>query len=544
MSLPSVIADEKREDKEVRKELAVSKADEKKTEELAEEQPQGSLLDTNVLWTIGKEVAGKIIDVFLTQFFKFINYFLKKVEADFEASLSHDSKDEYEVSKSLLASIDSVMRTREFQDRLGAVITHLGEIIQPLIDEMIILMDREGAAFGNTAYGVSQTVAFNFMMGLSDGIQGALALIPGVGTVLDALDILRTILNSGTVMTVAAIQATTVLVTTILGTFDRTAHPIVKMLEELQSLFEMIANAQETVEKGINQKAQDLAKRIAPVPEKQKKEPLVEQEKQVEREDERVGQEQAQVEQEQAQAKQEEGRVEQEQAQAKQEQAQAKQEQAQAKQEQARVEQEQEQVVKEETQKEEKKDDEQQLQKVDKQIDDTEAELKQAKTALAERREGSVTGGKRGGAAEQEEAGASVEELTATIRRLRDQLKGYKDVRQGLKDKLRELGKQALETTRGLGREIVERALGQTLGRIPSREQVVKDVQDRAAKGITEGIRKGIGNVLLGPPRSKTSGGKGTRKLRKRRRSRRKIRYPSKKSKKLVHRLRKSRRGR
>ena len=72
------------------------------------------------------------------------------------------------------------------------------------------------------------------------------------------------------------------------------------MLEELQSLFEMIANAQETVEKGINQKAQELAKRIAPVPEKQEKEPVVEGKKQVEREDERVGQEQAQVEQEQA----------------------------------------------------------------------------------------------------------------------------------------------------------------------------------------------------------------------------------------------------
>ena len=132
MSLPSVSADVEREDKEVRKELAVSKADEKNTEKLAEEQPQGSLLDTNVLWTIGKEVAGKIIDVFLTQFFKFINFFLRKVEADFQASLSHDSKDEYEVSKSLLASIDSVMRTREFQDRLGAVIAHLGEIVQPL----------------------------------------------------------------------------------------------------------------------------------------------------------------------------------------------------------------------------------------------------------------------------------------------------------------------------------------------------------------------------------------------------------------------------
>ena len=194
------------------------------------------------------------------------------------------------------------------------------------------------------------------------------------------------------------------------------------------------------------------------------------------------------------------------------------------------------QVKQQEAQEEEKQDDEQQLQKVDEKIDDTEAELKQAEKALAERQEGSVTGGKRGGAVEQEEAGASVEELTATIRRLQKRLSGYKDVRQGLKSRISELGQQALETTRGLGREIISGMFG----RIPSRKQVVEHVQDRAA----EGIRKGIGNVLLGPPRSKTSGGKGTRKLRKRRRSRRKIRYPSKKSKKLAHRLRKSRRGR
>ena len=304
MSQPSIGTDVKREDAEVRKELAASEADEERTKRLAEEQPEGSLLDTNVLWTVGKEVAGKIIDIFLTQFFKFINYFLKKVEADFAATLSPDSKGEYETSKSLLASIDRVMRTREFQDRLGEVITHLGEIVQPLIDEMIILMDREGATFGDSAYEVSQTVAFNLMMGLSDGIQGALALIPGVGTILDALDILRTLLNSGTVMAVAVIQAVTVLVTTILGTFDRTAHPIVQMLEELQGLFEMIANARETVEKGINEKAQELAKRIAPVPDE--KTPVQEQEKQVKREQTQIRREQAQIDKEATQIKKQE----------------------------------------------------------------------------------------------------------------------------------------------------------------------------------------------------------------------------------------------
>jgi hypothetical protein len=473
MSQPSIGTDVKREDAEVRKELAASEADEERTKRLAEEQPEGSLLDTNVLWTIGKEVAGKIIDIFLTQFFKFINYFLKKVEADFAATLSPDSKSEYETSKSLLASVDRVMRTREFQDRLGAVITHLGEIVQPLIDEMIILMDREGAAFGNTAYGVSQTIAFNFMMGLSDGIQGALALIPGVGTILDALDILRTILNSGTVMTVAAIQATTVLVTTILGTFDRTAHPIVQMLEELQGLFEMIANARETVEKGINEKAQELAKRIAPVHDD--KTPVQEQEKQVKREQTQIRREQAQIDKEATQIK--------------------KQEQA-----------------------EEKRSDEQQLRTVDTQISDTQAELEKDKKALVERQ--AVTGGKRGGAgrdSSRQELGPSVEELTARIRRLQKQLSGYENVRQGLKDKLRELVRQ-------------------TLGQIPSREQVVKHVQDQAVAGIA--------SAFLPAPRSKTGGGKGTKKLRKRRRSRRKMRHPSKKSKKFNRRFIKSRRRR
>lgn len=423
MSVPSTV---KEEQKEVKQELAASKAEEERTEREATQQPADSILDTNVLWTIGKEVASKVIDIFLSQFFRFINYFLKKVEEDFEATLPPDSKDEYEVSKSLLASIDRVMRTPEFQERLGKIITNLGQIVQPLIDEMIILMDREGEAFANTAYGVGKTVAFNAVVGLSDGIQGALALVPGVGTIIDALDILRTVLNSGTVMTIASIQAMTVFVSTILGTFDRTAQPIVQMLENLQKIFEMIANAQQIVEKGINERAQALAKSLAPIPadeRKLEKKPV--QEEKVQEEAQKEAQQEAQIKQAQVDVKQEEAK--------------------------------QQQQIK----------DEQQLQEVDRKIADTEAELQQARQQAARIQ------GQQGGS-----NNIDIQELSARIQRLQEQLNDYEKMRTNLTDRIKnlggeiqKLGKQAVtDTTRKLGRKIIEGALGT----IPSMQLKIK----------------------------------------------------------------------
>ena len=159
--------------------------------------------------------------------------------------------------KAILKSMERTIKKPKFKAAWAKSVTEIFEVLLiPIIPKLLQLMEDEGMniikAFarilGKGAYTIGQTIA--------TGLEAAISVVPGVGSVLDILTIAQGVLNAAGTLTIESIKIVTKILITVLSVLGLTIEPLVEiapgMKNILSALFSKAPSTRKTKRKSLS----------------------------------------------------------------------------------------------------------------------------------------------------------------------------------------------------------------------------------------------------------------------------------------------------
>lgn len=220
---------------------------------------------TNKLTDAVTYVGTSVFSFIFEQYLNLVNSFLNSVQKQLTELLPPNSPtmDKYQQSQLVQQAINEVFNDPVFKAQVETFGKNIKETITPFLREMNDLLEREGDSIAASAFKISNRVARNAVAGVLEGVEGALTLFPGVGTVLDTLNILQGVLDSVTVVSVEFFDNMTKVMSAFLRVYGETSGPIVDTIKSVEELFNNIKSIQQRVNQKIDviQKGLDTVKK-------------------------------------------------------------------------------------------------------------------------------------------------------------------------------------------------------------------------------------------------------------------------------------------
>jgi len=208
-----------------------------------EETIAGSILE--LVGTTGK----KAFELAVGELLSVLNLFFGSVLGEMQAFTSEPKNinDEYQRSVSLLNAIRIVMQDPEFQVEVIKLTGFIEEILRPIMSSLTTLVEQEGNDLAKSAYKLTNTLTRNSIKGIEDGLDGAIAAVPGVGTIWEAIKLITLAIQSGSEISLAFLNAATKFAKAYLEVIGTVSPNVANVLKSALSIFELIQNAREKV---------------------------------------------------------------------------------------------------------------------------------------------------------------------------------------------------------------------------------------------------------------------------------------------------------
>lgn len=209
-------------------------------------------LDGTISGTImdaAKYVGTSIFSFVFEQYLNILNSFLSTVQAQLAELVPEGSPvmDRYKQAQLISTAINEVFNDPVFKAQIQTFGDNIKASIQPFLTEINDLLEREGENLAGSAFKITNRVARNAMAGVLEGVEGALTLFPGVGTVLDLLNVLQGLLDSVSVVSVEFFSNMSKVMKAFLNVFGETSGPIVNTIKSVNELFDSVKTIQDRV---------------------------------------------------------------------------------------------------------------------------------------------------------------------------------------------------------------------------------------------------------------------------------------------------------
>lgn len=221
---------------------------EKQTQNLNENTISNTIINTF-------KYAGTSVFTFIfEQYLNVLNSFLSSVQNQLTEILPKNSPvmDKYKQALLVQNAINEVFNDPIFKAQIQAFSDNLKNTIQPFLTEMNDLLKREGDNLADSAFKIGNRVARNTVAGVLEGVEGALTLFPGVGTIIDTLNVLQGFIDSASVLSVEFLSNMSKVMSAFLKVYGETSGPIVDTIKSIEELFNSIKNIQERVNQKID----------------------------------------------------------------------------------------------------------------------------------------------------------------------------------------------------------------------------------------------------------------------------------------------------
>jgi hypothetical protein len=227
-----------------------------------DEQIQGQL-DGTISGTImdtAKYVGTSIFSFIFEQYLNIVNSFLTTVQRQLAELVPEGSPaiNRYKQAQLISQAINEVFNDPVFKAQIQTFGENIKATIEPFLREINELLEREGENLAGSAFKITNRVARNAMAGVLEGVEGALTLFPGVGTVIDLLNVLQGVLDSASVVSVEFFKNMSKFMEAFLNIFGETSGPIVNTIKSVDELF----NSVKTMQDRVNAKIADVSSKV------------------------------------------------------------------------------------------------------------------------------------------------------------------------------------------------------------------------------------------------------------------------------------------
>lgn len=228
-----------------------------------DEQIQGQLEGTisGTMIDAAKYVGTSIFSFIFEQYLTIVNSFLTSVQKQLSELVPEGSTamDKYKQAELTRQAINEIFNDPVFKVQVQTFGENIKATIEPFLLEMNELLAREGDNLAGSAFKITNRVARNAMAGVLEGVEGALTLFPGVGTVIDLLNVLQGVLDSASVVSVEFFKNMSKFMEAFLKIFGETSGPIVNTIKSVDELF----NSVKTIQDRVNERIADISSKTA-----------------------------------------------------------------------------------------------------------------------------------------------------------------------------------------------------------------------------------------------------------------------------------------
>lgn len=228
-----------------------------------DEQIQGQLEGTisGTMIDAAKYVGTSIFSFIFEQYLTIVNSFLTSVQKQLSELVPEGSPamDKYKQAELTRQAINEIFNDPVFKVQVQTFGENIKATIEPFLLEMNQLLAREGDNLAGSAFKITNRVARNAMAGVLEGVEGALTLFPGVGTVIDLLNVLQGVLDSASVVSVEFFKNMSKFMEAFLKIFGETSGPIVNTIKSVDELF----NSVKTIQDRVNERIAEVSNKTA-----------------------------------------------------------------------------------------------------------------------------------------------------------------------------------------------------------------------------------------------------------------------------------------
>lgn len=223
-----------------------------------EQQLDGTISGT--IMDAAKYVGTSVFSFIFEQYLNIVNSFLLTVQKQLSELVPEGSPvmDRYKQAQLISQAINEVFNDPVFKAQFQTFGENIKATIQPFLREINELFKREGENLAGSAFKITNRVARNAMAGVLEGVEGALTLFPGVGTVIDLLNVLQGALDSASVVSVEFFKNMSKFMQAFLNIFGETSGPIVNTIKSVDELF----NSIKTMQDRVNAKISDVSNKV------------------------------------------------------------------------------------------------------------------------------------------------------------------------------------------------------------------------------------------------------------------------------------------
>ena len=161
----------------------------------------------NYLVEIPVEVISRAFGLYLNFLNKLISHNNKKTQQRIEQSGGQREMGHAELELAKTKALEETINNPEFKQEWSEVADNIINILfRPILKKAIILAEEEADEIGGALGTMVSRITQRILNGVWDGIEAGLAVVPGVGTVLDILQIAQTVFDSVATLSIQSIR--------------------------------------------------------------------------------------------------------------------------------------------------------------------------------------------------------------------------------------------------------------------------------------------------------------------------------------------------
>ena len=215
---------------------------------------------TGKILDVAKYVGTSIFGFVFEQYLNIVNSFLSSVQTQLAELVPEGSPamDRYRQAQLISQAINEVFNDPVFKAQIETFTSNIKATITPFLQEINELLERESENLAGSAFKITNRVARNAVAGVMEGVEGALTLFPGVGTVIDLLNVLQGFIDSASVVSTEFFKNMSKVMEAFLKVYGETSGPIVDTIKSVEELF----NNVKTIQERVNTKIADVSSKM------------------------------------------------------------------------------------------------------------------------------------------------------------------------------------------------------------------------------------------------------------------------------------------
>jgi len=182
-------------------------------------------------------IPEKSMNVVFSLYLKFMKPFLKDVKKRLKGLSGRHSKRRRTHPTNVAMAINQTIKKPKFKKAWAKTVAEIFDVLfKPILVKSVQLLTKEGTMLAGAMAKIIGKMTLRSAGAVAGGLEGAMSAVPGVGTVLDMLQVVQGGLDAFGTLTVQSLKMATSMISLAMQLFGSTMGPLVKVIGNMKHL--------------------------------------------------------------------------------------------------------------------------------------------------------------------------------------------------------------------------------------------------------------------------------------------------------------------